>query len=276
MSPPSAWMAGRIASIVVRTLSSSTGWAPRSRGSSMVAQRVAPATTPLLQRPGVDLCSRGGPHVRCRPMLLAHNVGGGSLPAPAWLLGYIGRLRGPRHRRRPAHGLDRGPVWPPWARGASTRTPPGPTTSTAVAAATAAGRWSSATRSAPPSSLGVIVPSRWSGPTRRGANLATGPCARRLVGRRCRCVCLLAGRRRCAAINPFVPVVQWVEQMRPNLAEPASTSPRRGRRPRSSGRFSWFFLAYHRRRRPRAAVASSSSSTPRPRWPAGCAGAAAG
>ena len=118
MSPPSAWMAGRIASIVVRTFSSSTGWHSSLRGASMVAQPSRRTTIPPVQPRGGDLCSlathpydaasMSARAARCLwaglavPAALladlvlgaapasAHNVSAGSLPAPSWLLGYIG------------------------------------------------------------------------------------------------------------------------------------------------------------------------------------------
>lgn len=48
-----------------------------------------------VQRSGADLCSHGPGSYDAPTMFLPHNVGGGALPAPPWLLSCIGAFAVP-------------------------------------------------------------------------------------------------------------------------------------------------------------------------------------
>src|SRR5690348_18286473 len=115
MSPPSAWMAGRIASMVVLIFSSST---PTPEPGGVHGRTPTRAATNLtaLNHDGLTRVPDGSP-VRCLAMPFlratagrlalamaglgawlvltatpasAHTAQGGSLPAPPWLLAYAG------------------------------------------------------------------------------------------------------------------------------------------------------------------------------------------
>ena len=74
--------------MVVLSLASSSTDTCSSGGGIHGRTGVSPVTNLTLQRHGPDLCSRlGTPTI---PAMFAHTVGGGALPAPPWLLSYIG------------------------------------------------------------------------------------------------------------------------------------------------------------------------------------------
>jgi hypothetical protein len=178
-------------------------------------------------------------------MFLAHNVSAGSLPAPSWLLGYVGAF--------------------------------------AVLATAAAlrGSWGDA-RLAAVSTEAFDVDAAWTddvgiGRTRPwtqrigqigGLLLLAGVLYASIVGPDTAAanispvavfvvwwvampiVCLAAGDVM-RAVNPFAPVVQWVERMRPNLPSREHLAPA-WTAAVFLWVFEWYFVAYHRPGSPRA------------------------
>ena len=162
------------------------GLALLASGAPMVAHPFGRPTIPPVQPPRVDLCSRRPAHLRCpamparrtfapwrrrrlaRPRLrrhrapaAAHNVSG-ARSGPAWLLGYVGGVRGARDRRGPR-------AWPtPGSRRRRRRSP-----------LSDHPRSGAARRSA--SSLGIGAPRarcparRWPGPPARTDRPPTSP-----------------------------------------------------------------------------------------------------
>ena len=193
-------------------------------------------------------------------MLLAHNVGGGALPAPAVAARLHRRLRGPRHRRRAAGHLDGAPPRRRRRRG---------TTATGdVASERASG-----------ACVGQALGSRcsascWSrrswAPTPAAANIA--PVAVLViwwVG--LPILCLLLGDVM-RAINPFEPSCRCSTGVTGAPATPRG-APRPGPAAAFLAAFAWFFLAYHRPGSPRALAVFLVVYT-LAAVPAGCAGAA--
>jgi hypothetical protein len=182
-------------------------------------------------------------------MLLAHNLGGGSLPAPAWLLGYIGAFA----VLATALGLRTG-----WTEARLAAVSPEAFDEDAAWAddinggrrSDRRGRWIVGHAIGTALLVGVIYVAL-AGPDQAGSNLAN-----RAVWIAwwlpLPLVCLLAGDL-VRWINPFVPVVQWVEQMRPNLPSREHLAPV-WTAAASLWAFSWFFVAYQGVGAPRSAA----------------------
>ena len=178
-------------------------------------------------------------------MLFAHNVSAGSLPAPSWLLGYVGAfvvlatafaLRGSWTRARlaavSADAFDADAAWTddvgigrtrPWTQRVGQ-----------IAGLLA---------------LGGVLYAAIAGPDSAAVNIA--PVAVFVmwwIGMPL--VCLAAGDVM-RAVNPFAPVVQWVERMRPNLPSREHLAPA-WTAAVFLWVFEWYFVAYHRPGSPRA------------------------
>jgi hypothetical protein len=182
-------------------------------------------------------------------MLLAHNLGGGSLPAPAWLLGYIGAFAvlatalglrtGWTEARLAAVGpqaFDEDAAWADDINGGRR--------------SDRRGRWIVGHAIGTALLVGVIYVAL-AGPDQAGSNVAN-----RAVWIAwwlpLPLVCLLVGDL-VRWINPFVPVVQWVEQMRPNLPSREHLAPV-WTAAASLWAFAWFFVAYQGVGAPRSAA----------------------
>ena len=178
-------------------------------------------------------------------MLLAHNVSAGSLPAPSWLLGYIGAfavlatavaLRGAWTRARlTAVGPDAFDEEAAWTDDVGIgRTRPWTQRIGQVLGLVVFGATVFAAIDGPDTAAANIVPVAvfvvwWVGlPV----------------------VCLAAGDVM-RAVNPFAPVVQWVERMRPNLPSREHLAPA-WTAAIFLWVFEWYFVAYHRPGSPRA------------------------
>ena len=178
-------------------------------------------------------------------MFLAHNVSAGSLPAPSWLLGYVGAfavlataaaLRGrwadARLAAVSADAFDEEAAWTDDVGIGRTRP------------------WTQRIGQVGGLLLLVgVLYAAMAGPDNAAANIA--PVAVFVVWwLTMPLVCLAAGDVM-RAINPFAPVVQWVERMRPNLPSREHLAPAW-----TAGVFLWVFewyvLAYHRPGSPRA------------------------
>jgi hypothetical protein len=180
-------------------------------------------------------------------MLFAHNVSAGSLPAPSWLLGYVGAfvvlatafaLRGSWTRARLAavsiDAFDEDAAWTddvgigrtrPWTQRVGQ-----------IAGLLA---------------LGGVFYAAIVGPDNGAANIA--PVAVFVVWwMGMPLVCLAAGDVM-RAVNPFAPVVQWVERMRPNLPSREHLAPA-WTAAVFLWVFEWYFVAYHKPGSPRAAA----------------------
>jgi hypothetical protein len=178
-------------------------------------------------------------------MFLAHNVSAGSLPAPSWLLGYVGAfavlatavaLRGSWSAARlAAVSEDAFDVDAAWTDDVGIgRTRP----------------WTQRVGQVGGLLLlaGVLYASMV-GPDTAAANIA--PVAVFVVWWVAMpLVCLAAGDVM-RAINPFAPVVQWVERMRPNLPSREHLAPA-WTAAVFLWAFEWYFVAYHRPGSPRA------------------------
>lgn len=183
-------------------------------------------------------------------MLLAHNLGGGSLPAPAWLLGYVGAfavlatalaLRSSWDHARLAavsdDAFDEDAAWAEDINGGRR--------------SDRRGRWIVGHAIGAALLLGVLYVA-FAGSDEAGANPANRavwiawwmplPLVVLLVGDLVR------------RINPFVPVVQWVEQMRPNLPSREHLAPA-WTAAVFLWAFGWFFVAYQGAGLPRSAAA---------------------
>lgn len=182
-------------------------------------------------------------------MLLAHNLGGGSLPAPTWLLGYIGAfavvatalaLRSSwghaRLRAVSEAAFDEDAAWAEDINGGRR--------------SDRRGRWIVGHAAGAGLLLGVLYVA-FAGSEEAGANPANRavwiawwlplPLVALLLGDIVRW------------INPFVPVVQWVEQMRPNLPSREHLAPA-WTAAVSLWAFGWFFVAYQEAGSPRSAA----------------------
>lgn len=180
--------------------------------------------------------------------MLAHNASAGSLPAPAWLLGYLGAmlvlgtalvLRGSwgtaRLRQVDADAFDDDAAWTEDVGGGRT-------------AGRGRARWLVG-HIAGSLLLGGVVFTAFAGSDEGATNIA--PVAVFIVWWVVLpMVCLAAGDA-VRAINPFVPVVQWVERMRPNLPSREHLAPA-WTAALFLWAFEWFFVAYHRPGSPRA------------------------
>jgi hypothetical protein len=182
-------------------------------------------------------------------MLLAHNVSAGSLPAPAWLLGYIGAFvvfatalalrSGWTSARLGAvseEAFDDQAAWTHDVGGGRKVSGGGRV------------RWVIGHLGGTLLLVGVMA-AALSGPDTAAANIA--PVAVFVMWWVCLpLVSLLVGDVM-RAINPFVPVVQWVERMRPNLPSREHLAPA-WTAAVFLWAFEWYFVAYHRPGSPRA------------------------
>jgi hypothetical protein len=167
--------------------------------------------------------------------VLAHNVGAGSLPAPAWLLGYLGALAvlGAAVALRSSWATARLPAAAPEAD--------------AAAEAPAASHWGLLGRAVGLALLGLTLAAAIIGPDSPAENVA--PVAVHIVwwvG--LPLLCLVVGDVM-RAINPFQPLVAVAERVTGRTGDPS------GAPTWTAGAFlwgfSWVWLAYHRPGSPR-------------------------
>lgn len=182
--------------------------------------------------------------------MFAHNAAGGALPAPAWLLGYLGAmlvlgaalvLRGgwttARLRQVGPDAFDEQAAWTDDVGGGRT-------------AGRGRARWVVGHVLGTVLLGGVLVTAF--GGTDEGATNPAPAAVFVVWWVLLPLVCLAAGDA-VRAINPFVPVVQWVERMRPNLPSREHLTPA-WTAAALLWAFEWFWVAYHRPGSPRAAA----------------------
>ncbi len=175
------------------------------------------------------------------PTVLAHNVGGGSLPAPAWLLGYLGAIA-----VLGAAVVLRG-SWTEARLAAA-----GPLDDTVEAHAVPAGsRWRLAGQLVGLALLVLTFVASTVGPDSAAANISPVTVfVMWWVGLPLLCLVLGDVMR---AVNPFQPLVAALDR----VTGRADAEPARGTAPSWTAAaflwgFSWVYLAYHRPGSPRA------------------------
>ena len=210
-----------------------------------MSRRVARCLSAGLAVPGallVDAVLRAGPAA-------AHNVSAGSLPAPSWLLGYIGafavvataialRSTWPKPRLRLGFGVD-----------VVADAPPDPARPRRVR------WWAPVGHGVGLLLLGLVLFAAIVGPDANAANIA--PVTVFViwwVG--LPMLCLVAGDVM-RAINPYVPIVALLERVVPRRADRPAADRSTPAAPDWTAAallwlFSWFFLAYHSPGSPRA------------------------
>ena len=178
----------------------------------------------------------------------AHNVSAGSLPAPSWLLGYIGAFA------VVATAIALRSSWPRARLRIGLTAPAAPGEPVAVPAPPRPRRWAPVGHGVGLLLLGLVLFAAIVGPNENAANIA--PVTVFVVwwvG--LPILCLVAGDVM-RTINPFVPIVALVERLLPRRVDrSASEAPSRAPDITAAAFlwvFSWFFLAYHSPGSPRS------------------------